>query len=289
MNNCEVLAFIEDQATGEIITGVGVHVGESTYIEPTAGFTVEDNTVGVGSTANFTDASSGNPTEWLWTFEGGDPASSTLPEPPAVTYNTAGQYDVTLEVTNPAGSNTMTMTNFVDVGYGPESEFSANQTMILEGEGVTFTDLSSNNPTSWAWHFDGGTPESSTDQNPTEIIYNTPGIYSVSLTTLNDYGEDILLQMDYIHVGGLGIGEETELKSFSVYPNPSNGNIFIESNGKTFAQEVLIRNVSGQVVYSQKADQSIVQNLDLSSLNAGMYFVEIKTADAVYLEKVILK
>ncbi len=288
MSNCEVLAFIENQATGEIITGVGVHVGDQTYIEPTAAFSVEDNTIGVGGQAIFTDESTGGPATWEWTFEGGDPATSTWPSPGAITYNTPGQYDVTLTVTNPAGTNTTTMTNFVDVDYAPVADFSANVTYVNVGGSVDFTDVSINSPTVWEWTFEGGTPETSSDQNPVGITYNSMGSYDVVLVATNEYGSDTLTRDDFIDVGNIGIDESTQ-QLFSVYPNPSNGNLYIKSVQHTYVQEIVVRSLNGQLVLSQKADGSIIQKLDLSSLNTGMYFVEIRTADAVYLEKVILK
>ena len=289
MGNCEVLAFIENQTNGEIITGVGVHVGESTYIEPTADFSVDDNYVGVGGQAVFTDESLGNPTSWEWTFEGGEPSSSVLQAPPPVTYNTVGQYGVSLTVTNPAGSSTINMTAYMDIGFPPEAAFSADQTMILEGEGVIFTDNSTNDPISWAWLFQGGTPETSTAQNPPEIFYNTPGIYDVTLTATNAYGESILLEGDYIHVGGLGIWEEAAAKAYTVYPNPSNGKLFIEARNIKILEQIIVRNASGQSVLTHHPAHSILQTLDLSDLDAGLYFVEIQTDQAVYLEKIILK
>ncbi len=51
---------------------------------------------------------------FLWNFPGGTPSSSTL-ENPSITYNTAGHYDVSLTITNSAGSNTVTYTNMVSV------------------------------------------------------------------------------------------------------------------------------------------------------------------------------
>ena len=64
-------------------------------------------------------------------------------------------------------------------------DFTADVTEIIEGEQVHFTDLSTQDPTAWSWSFPGGTPSTSTEQNPT-IRYNTPGTYSVSLTVSND-------------------------------------------------------------------------------------------------------
>jgi len=47
---------------------------------------------------------------------------------------------------------------------------------------VTFSDLTSGGtPTTWNWAFDGGTPTTSTEQFP-DVIYDSPGIYDVTLT-----------------------------------------------------------------------------------------------------------
>lgn len=62
------------------------------------------------------------------------------------------------------------------------ANFSASQTNICEGAGVDFSDLSSGNPTTWAWEFPGGNPATSNLQNPTGIVYAQPGDYDVKLT-----------------------------------------------------------------------------------------------------------
>ena len=71
----------------------------------------------------------------------------------------------------------------------PVANFSANSTSILVGESISFTDNSSNSPTSWSWTFEGGSPSSSTSQNPT-VTYNTEGSYDVTLTVSNADGSD---------------------------------------------------------------------------------------------------
>src|SRR6185295_11760888 len=57
-----------------------------------------------------------------------------------------------------------------------------------------------NNPTSWLWEFPGGNPSTSTDQNPMNICYNTPGTYDVTLITTNAGGSDTLTLSNYITV-----------------------------------------------------------------------------------------
>ena len=46
---------------------------------------------------------------------------------------------------------------------------------------VNFSDLSTGNPTAWAWDFDNDGTIDNTTQNP-QHVYNQPGVYSVSLT-----------------------------------------------------------------------------------------------------------
>lgn len=62
------------------------------------------------------------------------------------------------------------------------ANFSASATSIPSGTSINFTDLSVGAPTGWSWSFPGATPNTSTVQNPTNIRYNTPGVYPVTLT-----------------------------------------------------------------------------------------------------------
>lgn len=82
----------------------------------------------------------------------------------------------------------------------PIANFTADLTEIDMGDAVTFTDLSTGEPTAWNWTFTGGTPETSTDQNPAGIVYSGPGQFDVSLTITNEYGEDSELKALYITV-----------------------------------------------------------------------------------------
>jgi len=60
------------------------------------------------------------------------------------------------------------------------ANFSASATTVCEGETVQYTDLSGGEIISWDWTFEGGTPSTSTDQNPI-VTYNTEGTYDVTL------------------------------------------------------------------------------------------------------------
>jgi PKD repeat protein len=65
-----------------------------------------------------------------------------------------------------------------------EANFQSNSNTVTQGNTLTFTDLTSGEPTSWEWTFEGGTPATSTDQNPT-ITYNEVGTFAVTLKVTN--------------------------------------------------------------------------------------------------------
>jgi uncharacterized protein (TIGR02145 family) len=82
----------------------------------------------------------------------------------------------------------------------PVADFSASQTSISVGQSISFTDLSTNTPTSWQWNFTGATPASSTQKNPTGITYSTAGTYNVTLTATNANGGNAKTKTAYITV-----------------------------------------------------------------------------------------
>ena len=168
---------------------------------PTAAFTANSNTINVGSTINFLDLSTGNPTSWQWTFPGGTPATSTL-QNPIVTYNSVGTFSVTLTATNAVGSNSSSVSNYIQVNSittPPVANFTSNVTNINVASSVTFTNQSTNGATSFIWSFPGGTPSSSTQTNPI-ISYNTVGTYSVTLIAISSAGSDTMIQQSFITV-----------------------------------------------------------------------------------------
>ncbi len=99
-------------------------------------------------------------------------------------------------VSSPANSNTLIM----NVTGSPLSNFIANDTLVCAGTSISFSDLSLLSPTSWSWSFPGGTPSTSTAQNPT-VTYATSGVYNVSLVASNGLGTgSTKLKSSYIEV-----------------------------------------------------------------------------------------
>ncbi|MFA8300364.1 MAG: PKD domain-containing protein [Hyphomicrobiales bacterium] len=171
-----------------------------TPVAPVANFDAQVTEIIVGNAIQFNDQSTNNPTSWAWEFEGGTPATST-DQNPSITYNTDGTYKVKLTVSNAEGSDSKEVLNYITVNpiQAPVAAFTADNTSITTANQVNFTDNSTNIPTSWAWEFEGGTPATSTDQNPS-ITYNAAGTYKVKLTATNSAGSNSIETDDYITV-----------------------------------------------------------------------------------------
>ena len=84
---------------------------------------------------------------------------------------------------------------------GIVADFTADATTINIGGTVHFTDNSwGAQLVSWEWEFEGGTPATSTEMNPT-VTYNEAGTYDVRLTITNADGEsDVKYMPNYISV-----------------------------------------------------------------------------------------
>ena len=83
----------------------------------------------------------------------------------------------------------------------PDVAFEANQQQGCREMTVQFTDKSTNNPTAWQWTFEGGTPATSTAQNPT-VTYSGKGAYTVQLTATNGAGGNTAEAIGYIVLEG---------------------------------------------------------------------------------------
>ncbi|MEQ9405177.1 MAG: choice-of-anchor J domain-containing protein [Cyclobacteriaceae bacterium] len=84
---------------------------------------------------------------------------------------------------------------------------------------VTFSNLTSANPapTAYSWSFPGGSPSSSTEQNPPVITYSSVGNYDVTLTVTNSSGQSTETKTNYISIGtaiGLPFEEGFESTTF---------------------------------------------------------------------------
>jgi PKD repeat protein len=173
-----------------------------------------DNATIVGGTINGNSIIKGNAFEWGQTIGGtavmgGDNENTSatagvyLQMPDSNNGRTAGDGKGETDPSN-VDVNTIVVTYATDAemdipisGSAPIAAFSASSTSVTTGTAISFTDQSSNAPTSWTWNFGDGT--TSTVQNPLKN-YSTAGTYTVSLTVSNSYGSNAVTKTNYITV-----------------------------------------------------------------------------------------
>ena len=79
----------------------------------------------------------------------------------------------------------------------PTADFTSNRTSIFYRDTLEFIDKSGNTPTEWKWKFGDG--KTSTEQNPLHI-YDTTGVFSVTLIASNNSGTDSINYTDLVKV-----------------------------------------------------------------------------------------
>jgi PKD repeat protein len=122
------------------------------------------------------------------------------------------------------------------VPTAPIANFTATPTNVCIGQNVQFTSTSSGNPVSYSWSFQGGTPATSSAQNPI-VSFNTAGTYDVSLTVTNANGNNTATQTGYITVTGASTNTLPFIEGFTAtaFPptTPPNWEIINTDGGTT--------------------------------------------------------
>ncbi len=144
---------------------------------------------------------------------------------------------------------------------------------------VKFFDLSANQPSSWAWTFEGGTPASSTEQNPV-ISYNTPGTFKVSLAATNNQGSNTNTRNGYIIISAASAVAETGQDAIMIYPNPVSDILYIISE-TDFSTRLF--DLNGRLVYSGTNELII----DMAPMERGIYLLEITAGGKITRHKII--
>ena len=244
-----------------------------------AGFTADPETGCVGIPVNFTDESTGSPTSWDWTFEGGDPATST-DQNPVVIYNAVGDWDVTLSVSDGTNSNSQTEDEFMSVFEIPDVSLAPQDTACLN----------------WApYELTGGDPAGGDYSGP-GVVDNmfdpaAAGLGTHTITyTYEENGCQNYAEQDIVVDICTGI-DERSLGNIKIYPNPSNGDftLYFTHQGQA---KILVYNLLGAVIHQENviASGQHKMKINLQGLQDGLYLIAVQTGEETYLQKLkILK
>ena len=177
------------------------YVTVSTPAAPVAGFTGTPTSGYAPLPVVFTDASSGDITNWVWSFGNGHFVTNSQGANVTNIYAAAGRYTVSLRVSGPEGANTKTQNNYVTVTNPPAAPVAGFMGMPTSGYAplpVVFTNTSTGSITNWVWNFgDGHFATNGTGANVTNT-YAAAGSYTVSLTVTGPGGANTNTQNNYV-------------------------------------------------------------------------------------------
>jgi len=164
------------------------------------------------------------------------------------------------------------LSHWYNVDEIPQAAFTTAST----GLQATFTSTSVN-AHHYNWTFgDGAT---STEENPVHT-YSTQGSYTVTLIT--EYCGLYDTTSQTIAVAPVSI--ETPGTMVALFPNPVRNILSISAENEISA--IKISDASGRIVFVQNSIGSKNTDVDLSSLEDGIYFVQIETLSGTALRKV---
>ncbi|MFO0494910.1 MAG: zinc-dependent metalloprotease [Flavobacteriia bacterium] len=157
---------------------------------------------------------------------------------------TQGQVDrmrAALQVQNTGRRNLWQAANLTSTGadgltYLCKAEFTSNKTAVCLGGSISFSDDSYNAVNGWNWTFESGSPATSTEQNPV-VVYNTPGVYTVTLSATDGTNTDAETKTAYVRVypSSYSLPFFEGFENYTSLSNLANWEVFNVNNNNTFA------------------------------------------------------
>jgi PKD repeat protein len=190
--NCELVAFVQNEATKEILQGNMVAIPDLEPMQATAGFSCSDETPCITTAVEFEDQSGGEIISWNWAFEGGNPSTSSA-QNPVVTYNTQGQYDVSLIVYDGVVYDTLANPEYILVITPPVQPNvpSGPTTVCQDYTGIQYSIPVVQWATTYVWAVEPAAAGTISGPDPVATFTLTPGYlgaYTIKARADNDCG-----------------------------------------------------------------------------------------------------
>ncbi len=221
-----------------------------------------------------------NADTYSWTATNATPGTSTDTNPIFV-YNAAGTYTINLTATNSIGSDMTSQT--VTINPAPSTGAVNGSSMVVNGSTENYN-VSVTGGSTYDWAITGGTQASGGTGNAISVLWNTMGATGqVCVTETSAAGCDgipVCLIVDLtVNISDLEIA-----KGLRVFPNPTSGMLFIESNEVPTSIEVF--DIIGQLI---KTDNAQNNTIDLSAYETGVYLLKVTYNEGVVTKRIVVE
>ena len=244
-------------------------------------FTCDVEEICLNTAVIFTDHSTGTRNTYSWDFGvGADPRYADTEGPHTVVYKSSGPKTVNLILN---GLDEIAKEEVVNIVRPPTARFSKT----INHKTVTFRNTSTY-ATAYMWDFGDGMKV--TQEEPSRT-YALSGDYVVQLIAINhicknDTTEN-LVSIKITNVEDLPLEE-----SVFVYPNPAheqlNMNLSLANGGKVLYSLI---SLSGQEIIAKQIEVpagDYQENINISAVRPGIYYLRIQTDSEVFYQKLIL-
>jgi PKD repeat protein len=239
--------------------------------QPSAAFSALPVSICEGQTVTFQANNSAGIENYLWTFQGGNPASSTAISP-VVTYLSQGSYGATLSVSNQCFAQALTQTNnnAVNVVAAPPVP-----SITQQGENLV-SSASNNNQ----WYLDGGLIPGATGQS---FSPDQNGLYTVEVS--NGSCSSFSSPFQYLSVGI----EAPIAEQISIFPNPASNVIYVDYHNAT-AYQLELMDISGKVIYAEKVINNGMHLIDLNAcgVSQGVFLIKLFDGNQIFTRRIVI-
>jgi len=198
----------------------------------------------------------------------------------------AGETLNTFEITDRAGN--MTSCSFtITVGDEVAPEIDCPEEILAvasnEGEYISedFTELASDNCSSGASLTVVQTPEIGT-------IFTVDETVTVELLVTDAAGNTTACSFTVFVDPSLGISEEILENSLSLYPNPTNGQLYVQNMSGISLENISVIDSQGRLIQDIPINKAgVLPTIDLSRYARGLYFITFSNATGQTVKRVI--
>ena len=283
--------FTQDQRTtstasqGIELTTTPIFLSENAVIEtpPLAGFSANNRPACPPLTVRYENKST-NAQNYIWRFDGGEPATS-IERTPSVIYRKSGKYDVVLEVNNATGLHRNRKIEYIKIDAAPRSNFDWKRDSV-NNLFIRFTTKATDSYT-MIWDFGDGSQDFTL--NPTHI-YTEKRLYPVRLIAVNDCGRDTISKS--IDLRPNAINEPT-FYDFSAAPNPFNQQLTIQfSLPKSERISMKLYDLTGKLVTNwleneQNTEGVFRRTFSTTDLLSSVYLLQIHVGTSVFYRRIV--
>ncbi len=297
--DCEFIAMLQNKDAGQgnipgggsspIKKWVVYQCIKRAVIDLYVDFTASQTTIPKDGSVTFTNNTSGGyigtNESYEWSFPGGTPATSTDKDV-TVVYSECGAHDVMLVVNRGGQIDTITKTNYINVGTIvnvlaiPNDTTSGSQPITLDATTAGATYL-------WA---PGGETTPSITIDPA-VVGVGAHIYAVTVNTPDGCSQYIISRIFFYD--NVGFAQNKTDLSTLIYPNPNQGSFTLEMNSLTPQNiNIEITNTMGMKVYSENGisfSGKLVKSINLNKMSAGVYYMSIRNSGKNIVQKFLVK